>query len=71
VSNVLSPLPVESLDLAPVECAQYPPSTALLCAPDVICGQWLCGEARSVDTSGWGPVVCEPLDLVPLACEEA
>lgn len=52
------------LDLAPSACSLYPPSTALLCSPTVICGQWRVGQVKTADDTGWGPVACSPLDLV-------
>ena len=66
---MLAPVACEDLDLAPVGCAPYPPSGVLLCAPDVICGQWRVGQVTTVDDTGWGPVTCSP--LAPVASASA
>lgn len=57
--------PAADLDLTPSACMDFPPSVELVCAPDVICGQWLCGEDVSVPINVIPPVY----DLVLSASE--
>jgi hypothetical protein len=63
--------PCTEIALDPSPCERQA-TLVLVCAPDVICGQWICGQRIGDGADGLSPMPTPPtLTLVPSPCEEA